>query len=147
MEYQEAIWEYQAYTGCQEAFMQYQEASMEYKDGLWNTTRLLWNTKKLPCNDKKPRWTTNELVWTTKKLYRISWSLIEFRIVPRGAHGIPRSCPEILEVRWNTRRLWRKTRVNSCPDSGHTKLDKKGWRMMPNQAKARRKCHETPPKR
>ena len=36
------------------------------------------------------------------------------RGIPRSFNGIP-----------NTTRLWRKPRVNSCPDSGHTKLHKK----------------------
>ena len=54
---------------------------------------------------------------------------------------------------WNTKelsrntRLWRKKRVNSCPDSGRTKLGEKGWGMMPTQAKAKRKCHELAPER
>ena len=40
-----------------------------------------------------------------------------------------------------------KKRVNSCPDSGRTKLGEKGWEMMPTQAQARCKCLEMAPER
>ena len=138
MEYQETVKEHQinpmntkSYSGTP-SFMKYQEAFIQYKEAFY-TRRLVGYTKNLSCNTKKPKWNTQELVRNTKKLYRIPWSFIEQHEVLRNTkelHVYQVADQKYQKGLWNTRKLWRTTLVNSCPDSAKQKTsqDPPKWR-------------------
>ena len=102
--YKEAIRKYQ------EPFMQYQEALMEYPGAFAEYREALSNTMEL---------------------YRTAWSSKEYE---EGAHVYQVADEKYQKGLWNTRKLWRKTVVNSCPDSAKQKTsqDPPKWRPGAN---------------
>ena len=65
--------------------------------------------------------------------------------IPRRSTEYKGAVQKYQEARQNTKSLWRKNRVNSCPDSGCTKLGEKteGWcQTRPRPGANAVKCHQ-----